>query len=330
MDLTTTYMGMKLRNPLVVSACPLSRDVAKVRQMEDAGAAAVVMFSLFEEEIRHEALELDHYLSYGTNSFSEALDYFPEHEEYAVGPEQYLEQIRKLKEAVDIPVIASLNGTTMGGWVEYGKKVEEAGADALELNVYHISTETGVSGLEIEQLHLDILGEVRKHVELPVAVKLSPYFSSMAHMARELALAGANALVLFNRFYQPDIDLDNLEVTPNVLLSTPQALRLPLRWIAILHGQVQADLAASSGIHGHEDVLKLLLAGANVTMMASALLAHGVGHLRGVLAGIEAWMAEHEYESVEQLQGSMSHRSYANPAAFERANYIKALNTFKA
>lgn len=328
MDLTTTYMGMKLRNPLVVSACPLSRDVAKVKELEDAGAGAVVMFSLFEEEIRHESLELDHYLSYGTNSFSEALDYFPEHEEYAVGPGKYLEQIRKLKEAVDIPIIASVNGTTMGGWAEYGKQIEQAGADALELNVYHISTDVGVSGLEIEQLHLDILAEVKKHVSVPVAIKLSPFFSSMASMARQLAAGGADALVLFNRFYQPDIDLNKLEVYPNVLLSTPQALRLPLRWIAILHGQVQTGLAASGGIHSHEDVLKMLLAGADVTMLASALLMRGPGHLRGVLAGMEAWLAEHEYESVEQLRGSMSHRSYANPGAFERANYIKALATF--
>jgi len=328
MDLSTTYMGMKLRNPLVVSACPLSREVANVKQIEDAGAGGVVLFSLFEEEIRHEALELDHYLSYGTHSFAEALDYFPEHEQYDVGPDSYLEHIRKLKDAVDIPIIASLNGATMGGWVEHGQKIEQAGADALELNIYHIATETSVSGLEIEQLHLDILGEVKKHVDLPVAVKLSPFFSSMAHMARQLDWAGASALVLFNRFYQPDIDLDALEVVPNVLLSTPQALRLPLRWIAILHGQIQADLAATSGIHSAEDVLKLLMAGANVTMMASALLARGVDHLREVLQGLQEWMGAHEYESVEQMQGSMSHSSYANPTAFERANYIKALSTF--
>ena len=329
MDLSTTYMGMKLRNPLVVSASPLSRDVANVKQMEDAGAAAVVMFSLFEEEIRHEALELDHYLSYGTHSFSEALDYFPEYEQYNIGPESYLEQIGKLKEAVEIPIIASLNGTTMEGWVKYAKKIEEAGADALELNVYLISTETGVSGVEIEQLHLDILGEVKKHVNLPVAVKLSPFFSSMAHMAKQLDWAGANALVLFNRFYQPDIDLENLEVTPNVLLSTPQALRLPLRWIAILHGQIRGDLAASGGIHSAADVLKMLMVGANVTMLASVLLQRGIDQMREVLQGIQQWMEEHEYESVKQMQGSMSHSSCANPTAFERANYIKALHTFE-
>ena len=329
MDLSTNYMGMKLSNPLVVAACPLSRQVENIKKMEDAGAAAVVLFSLFEEEIRHEALELDHYLNYGTNSFAEALDYFPEHEQYAIGPESYLEHIRQAKEAVDIPIIGSINGSTMGGWVEYGKKIEDAGADALELNVYHISTETSVSGLEIEQLHLDILSEVKKHVNIPVAVKLSPYFSSMAHMARQLDWAGANALVLFNRFYQPDIDLDELEVIPNVLLSTPQAMRVPLRWIAILHGQVQADLAATGGIHSAADVIKMLMVGSSVTMLASAVLTNGIDHLQTVLQGLKTWMEEREYESVEQMQGSMSHSSYANPTAFERANYIKALNTFQ-
>jgi dihydroorotate dehydrogenase (fumarate) len=328
MDLSTTYMGMKLRNPLVVSACPLSRKVDNVRQMEDAGAGAVVLFSLFEEEIRHEVLELDHYLSYGTDSFAEALDYFPEHEQYAVGPERYLEHIRALKEAVDIPIIASLNGTTMGGWVEYGKKIEEAGADALELNIYHISTEAGISGLEVEQLHLEILGQVKKHISLPVAVKLSPYFSAMAHMGRQLDQAGADALVLFNRFYQPDIDLDKLEVYPNVLLSTPQALRLPLRWIAILYGQLEADLAGTGGIHTAADALKMLMVGAAATMMASALLVNGIGHLQSVLQEMQQWMEGHDYDSVEQMKGSMSRSSYANPAAFERANYIKALHTF--
>ena len=240
-----------------------------------------------------------------------------------------MEHIRQAKEAVDIPIIGSINGSTMGGWVEYGKKIEDAGADALELNVYHISTETSVSGLEIEQLHLDILSEVKKHVNIPVAVKLSPYFSSMAHMARQLDWAGANALVLFNRFYQPDIDLDELEVIPNVLLSTPQAMRVPLRWIAILHGQVQADLAATGGIHSAADVIKMLMVGSSVTMLASAVLTNGIDHLQTVLQGLKTWMEEREYESVEQMQGSMSHSSYANPTAFERANYIKALNTFQ-
>jgi dihydroorotate dehydrogenase (fumarate) len=330
MDLATTYLGLKLRNPLVVSAGPLSREVANIRKMEDAGAAAVVLFSLFEEEIRHEALELDHYLNLGTNSFAEALDYFPEHEEYVLGPERYLEHIRKVKEAVGIPVIGSLNGSTMGGWADYGRQIEQAGADALELNIYTVCADPAVSGLEIEQLHLDVLAEVKKHVRIPVAVKLSPFFSSTANMARQLDWGGANGLVLFNRFYQPDIDLDSLEVTPNVLLSTPQDLRLPLRWVAILRGQVQADLAATGGIHTAADAAKMLLAGASVTMMCSALLQQGIDHLKSVLVDLDAWLEAHHYASLEQMRGSMSQASCANPTAFERANYMKALSTFKA
>ncbi len=328
MDLATSYLGLKLRAPLVVSASPLSRAVDNVRKMEDAGAGAVVLFSLFEEEIRHESLELDHYLSVGTDSFAEAQDYFPEPEQYALGPDQYLEHIRRLKAAVSLPVIASLNGSTLGGWTEYGRRMEEAGADALELNLYRVSADPGVSGVDVERLHLDILAEVKKHVRIPVAVKLSPYFSSMAHMARQLDWAGANGLVLFNRFYQPDIDLERLEVTPNVVLSTPAALRLPLRWIAILYGQVQADLAATSGIHTGADAVKALLAGASVAMLCSALLQRGIEHLRTVRSELEGWAAAHEYASLDQLRGSMSQRKYGSPTAFERANYIRALNTF--
>ncbi len=329
MDLSTTYLGLKLKNPLVVSASPLARDLASIKQMEDAGASAVVLFSLFEEEIRHESVELDHYLNVGTNSFAEALDYFPEYEKYNIGPEKYLEHIQQAKKAVDIPVIASLNGSTMGGWIEYSHKIEAAGADALELNIYHIPTDAGVSGQEVEQLHLNILTEVKKHISIPVAVKLAPYFGSMAHVARQLDWAGADGLVLFNRFYQPDIDLDALEVTPNVLLSTPYDMRLPLRWIAILHGQIEADMAATSGIHSGADVVKMLLAGATVTMMCSALLQHGIGHIKEVLDGLQTWVTQQDYQSLEQLRGSMSHEHCPNPAALERANYIKALNTFQ-
>lgn len=328
MDLTTNYLGLHLSNPLVASASPLSRQVDRVREMEDAGIAAVVMFSLFEEEIRHESLQLHHYLEHGTQSFAEALDYFPDHADYEVGPDAYLEHIRQLKEAVDIPIIGSLNGTSIGGWIEYARNIEEAGADALELNIYHIPTETTTTGPDVEQLYLDILREVKRQVNIPVAVKLSPYFSAMAHMAQQLDWNGANALVLFNRFYQPDIDLENLKVFPHVLLSTPQDLRLPLRWIAILYGQVSADLAATSGIHTHEDLLKVLMAGAKVAMMTSALLKNGPGHAKQLLHQISGWMEEHEYESVHQLQGSMSQRHCANPTAFERANYLKALSTY--
>jgi len=329
MDLTTTYMGMTLKNPLVASASPLSREVSNVRAMEDAGIAGVVMYSLFEEQISHETAEVDHYLSYGTESFAEALDYFPEPEIYHRGPDEYLEHIRRLKDAVDIPVIASLNGTSSGGWTRYAQLMEEAGADALELNVYHIPTDPTVGGAQVEQMYLDVLADVKSQVSIPVAIKLSPYFSAMAAMARQLDLAGADALVLFNRFYQPDFDLEKLDVVSNVILSTPMAARLPLRWIAILHGRISADLAATSGVHNAEDVLKMLMAGASVTMMCSALLRNGIGHAWRVLEDLSAWMHEREYISVGQLQGSMSQKSCGDPSAFERANYMRALNTFE-
>ena len=328
MDLSTTYMGMELPNPIVASASPLSREVSTVREMEDAGVAAVVLFSLFEEEIRHEEFALDHYLESGTHSFAEALDYFPEHEKYNVGPDSYLEHIRQLKQAVNIPVIGSLNGMTSGGWIEYARQIEEAGANALELNIYYVPTEPTVSAQEVEDLYLDTLTAVKQSIDIPVAVKLSPFFSSMASMAQRLDQAGADALVLFNRFYQPDINLEELEVYPHVLLSTPQAMRLPLRWVAILYGKLQADLAGSGGIHTREDVLKMLMVGADVTMMTSALLQNGIAHTQTVLEGMKEWMEEHEYESVKQMQGSMSHRHSANPTAFERANYIRALGTY--
>ncbi|NKB67550.1 MAG: dihydroorotate dehydrogenase-like protein [Candidatus Latescibacteria bacterium] len=329
MNLATKYMGMDLANPLVASASPLSRQVHQVRQLEDAGAAAVVLYSLFEEEIRHESLALDHYLDMGSGSFAEALDYFPEHESYDLGSDSYLEHVRRLKEAVDIPIIGSLNGTTPGGWIEYAREIEQAGADALELNVYYIPTDIAETTQEVEDRYLDIMAVISDTVDIPVAVKLSPYFSALAHFAWQLDRSGAAGLVLFNRFYQPDIELETLEAYPHVLLSTPQEMRLPLRWIAILSGRIEADLAASTGIHTVEDVLKMLMAGASVTMMTSALLKHGPGHCAQVLAQMRQWMDEREYESVKQLQGSMSQRSCADPAAFERANYIKALATYK-
>jgi len=329
MDLTTTYMGLQLRNPLLASASPLSKSVDSVRALEDAGISAVVMYSLFEEEIRHSQLELDHHLEHGTQSFAEALDFFPEQQEYCVGPETYLDQIRQLKEAVDIPIIASLNGSTTGGWVEYARQMEEAGADALELNVYYIPTDPNEAGTEVEDRHLETLAAVKENLKIPIAVKLSPFFSSPANVACRLDKAGADGLVLFNRFYQPDIDLDSLEIYPNLLLSTPQAMRLPLRWLAILYGQVEADLAATSGIHTAEDVIKMLLVGAKVTMMASALLKNGPNHARAVLQQVSEWLVAKEYESVQQMQGSMSHRNCPDPAALERANYIRALATYK-
>lgn len=327
MDLTTTYMGMQLKSPLVPSASPLSQKIDNIRRMEDAGAAAVVLFSLFEEQISQEARELDYYLSAGTESFAESLTYFPKEEDFILGPDEYLEHIRKAKQAVRIPIIASLNGVSAGGWIDYARKIEAAGADALELNIYYIPTDPNLSSAEIEDIYLNDLRTVKSSVKIPVAMKLSPYFSGMANMARRLDEAGADALVLFNRFYQPDIDLENLEVVPNVLLSTPQSMRLPLRWIAILYGRVKASLAATSGIHSAEDVIKMLMVGADVTMLASTLLKNGIGRLTKILEDMKVWMEEHEYVSVKQMQGSISQKSCAEPSAFERANYMKALQS---
>ncbi|MCG3158502.1 MAG: Dihydroorotate dehydrogenase [bacterium] len=329
MDLTTTYLGMKLRTPLVPSASPLSEEISGLERMQEAGAAAVVLYSLFEEQLRLETYELNHHLTYGTESFPEALTYFPQPQEFHLGPDGYLEHIRRAKQAVDIPIIASLNGSTVGGWIDFARLIEQAGADALELNVYHIPTDLELSGAEIEQRYLDVLKAVKAAVKIPVAIKLSPFFSNLANMAHRFDAAGANGLVLFNRFYQPDIDLESLEVRPNVLLSTPQALRLPLTWIGILFGRLKADLAATSGIHDAPDVVKMLMVGANVTMMAAALLRYGVDHLRRVEQNLVRWMEENEYESVQQMQGSMSQINSADPSAFERAQYMKALKSFR-
>jgi dihydroorotate dehydrogenase (fumarate) len=329
MDLSTTYMGLKLKNPLVPSACgPLSNTLGKIRAMEDAGAAAIVMYSLFEEEILHESQELDHYLTYGSDSFAEALSYFPPTEHYSVGPEEYLEDLRRAKEAVAIPVIGSLNGVSSGGWISYAQKIEQTGVDALELNIYYIPTDLDLPGIEVEQMYVNVLRDVKRTVKIPVAIKLGPFFSSMAHMAKRLCHSGANGLVLFNRFYQPDIDLEALEVYPHVLLSTPQAMRLPMRWIAILYGRIDASLAATSGIHTVEDVIKMLMAGADVTMLCSTLLKHGPPRIREIQDGMAQWMEEHEYESVQQMKGSLSQKACPQPSAFERANYMKALKSY--
>jgi dihydroorotate dehydrogenase (fumarate) len=329
MDLKTTYLGLKLKNPIVASASPLSRNLDSMKRLEDAGCAAVVMYSLFEEQIEHEAAELDHYLKSGSDSHAEALDYFPTPEEYNLGPEQYIELLHKAKRTLGIPVIGSLNGITAGGWTEYAQKMEQAGADAIELNIYYIPTDPALTSQEVEDRYINVLQAVKRAVRIPVAVKLSPYFSSLAHVAARLDRAGANGLVLFNRFYQPDLDLDALEVKPDVTLSTSDAMRLPLRWIAILHGVVKTSLAGTSGIHTAADVIKMVMAGADVAMMCSALLQHGPKHVTTVLEEINKWMVEHEYLSVEQMKGSMSQASVADPAAFERANYMKALNRFK-
>jgi len=327
-DLTTTYLGLQLKNPLVASASPLSKKMDTVRRIEDAGAAALVMYSLFEEQITHESQELDHYLERGTDTFAESLSYFPDLNYYNLGPEPYLEHLHIIKQAVSIPVIGSLNGISSGGWVEYAHRIEQAGADALELNIYYLPTDSDLSGAELEEDYVQLVRDVRAKVKLPIAVKLSPYFTALPNMARRFVEAGANALVLFNRFYQPDFDLEELEVVPNLVLSTSHDLRLPLRWIAILYGRIQADFALTSGVHTAQDVLKAMMAGANVAMMTSTLLENGVGRIMHILTDLQEWMEEHEYESIEQMRGSMSQQAVAEPAAFERANYIKALNTF--
>jgi len=328
LDLTTRYLGLTLKNPLVASASPLSKKVDIVRRLEDAGAAAVVMYSLFEEQITHESHELDHYLERGTHSYAESLSYFPDLDHYNLGPESYLEHLHRIKAAVSIPVIGSLNGVSSGGWVEYAHKIEQAGADALELNIYYLPTGIDLSGAELEETYIRLVTDIRARVRLPIAVKLSPFFTSIPNIAKRFVEVGANGLVLFNRFYQPDFDLDELQVVPDLDLSISYELRLPLRWIAILYGRIAADFALTSGVHTAHDVLKAMMAGASVAMMASELLAHGPGRLGQMLAGIEHWMEEHEYESIAQMQGCMSQRAVAEPAAFERANYMKALNTF--
>jgi len=329
MDLTTTYLGLKLKNPIVPSASPLSHSLDSMKRLEDAGASAIVMYSLFEEQITHEAAELNHYLSKGTESYAEALSYFPEADEYNLGPDEYIEHIHKAKQSLGIPVIGSLNGISTGGWINFAKKIEQAGADALELNVYYIPTDPKLSSQNVEERYLEVLRAVKGTARIPIAMKLSPYFSSMANIAKRLDDEGVNGLVLFNRFYQPDIDLETLEVTPNVVLSSSDAMRLPLRWIAILYGRLKASLAATSGIHTADDVVKMLMAGANVTMMCSALLKHGPNHVKEVLGALDRWMVDHEYVSVKQMQGSMSQKSVADPSAFERANYMKSLQSYR-
>lgn len=330
MDLTTSYLGLSLKNPLIPSASPLSETVDSIRQLEDAGAAAVVMHSLFEEQLTRESHRLDHYLDYGTESFAEALTYFPDATAYHVGPEQYLEKIRKAKEAVNIPIIGSLNGISTGGWIGYAKEIEAAGADALELNIYYIPTDPHLTGAEVEGRYLEIVKAVGRSISIPLAVKLSPYFSAMANMANRFAEAGADALVLFNRFYQPDFDLETLEVAPHLILSNAYEMRLPLRWVAILYGRVAVDFAITSGVQTHEDVIKGLMAGANTMMMASELLRRGIGRLAIVLRDLQRWMEEHEYESVSQMQGSMSQKHVTEPTSFERANYMKVLQSWRA
>ncbi len=327
MNLSTTYLGMKLRTPLVPSASPLSENFDNIRRMEDAGASAIVFHSLFEEQIRADHSERPRDVPRSRRPYPDALTYFPERAEFEVSLEAYLAHIARAKEAVKIPIIGSLNGTTFGGWTTFAKQIERAGADALELNIYSLPTDPNISPEEIETGYLTILASVKGQLNIPVAVKLSPFFTNLSRFARQLDQNGADGLVLFNRFYQPDIELESREVIPNVILSTPSAMRLPLRWIAILSGRIGASLAGTSGIHRATDALKMLLAGADVTMLCSVLLARGIEHIGTVEREMREWMEEHEYESVEQLKGCMSQKHCSDPSVFERAQYMRAVST---
>lgn len=329
MDLSTTYMGLKLKSPFVPAAGPYSEKVDNLKRMEEAGASAVVLHSLFEEQIRHEEAELAHHLEHGTDSFAEALSYFPEPSEYRLGTEEYLRHIEACRKGLGIPVIASLNGMTPGGWVRYAKKMESAGAHALELNIYYLATDPAESSAVVEQRYLDIVRSVRQEVKIPLAVKLSQQFSSIAHMAARLDEAGADGLALFNRFYQPDFDLEEFEVTPNLVLSESWESRFAVRWIGVLFGHVKAGLAATGGVHTHEDAIKLILSGADVVHLCSTLLLHGPKRLTEIRDAMVEWMEAHEYESVAQMRGAMSLKNIADPAAYTRANYMKALTSYR-
>lgn len=329
MDLSTTYMGIKLKNPIVPSASPLSRHVDNVKRMEDAGAAAVVLYSLFEEQIVHESLALDHFISHHEHTYAEALSYFPTMHEFNLGPNEYLEHIFRVKQAVDIPVIASLNGVSLGGWIEYAKWMEQAGADGLELNLYFVVTNPELSSPTVEQDYIDVLTAVKQTVKIPVAMKLNPFFSSLPNMARQLDQVGVDALVMFNRFYQPALDIEALEVVPHLVLSTPEESKLPIRWVAILYGHLAASMAVTSGIHTPENVIQAVMAGADVTQVCSMLLKSNVSKIDWLLRSVAWWMEEHGYHSIAEMKGSLSQKSCAEPGAFERANYMKALNEFR-
>ncbi len=328
-DLTTRYLGLNLKNPLVASASPLSERVETVKQMEQAGIGAVVMYSLFEEQVIHESLELDHYLNYGTESFAEALSYLPDTGRYSMGPEKYIDHVKRLKDAVSIPVIGSLNGVSSGGWVQYAKRIEEAGADALELNIYYLPFDPALTSAGLEENYVQLVKDVRKEIKIPLAVKVSPFLTGVANILKQFADAGADGLVLFNRFYQPDIDLEKMEVTPSLTLSTSSELRMPLRWIALLYGQIKADFAITTGVHTSEDVLKSMMAGASTAMMASELLKNGIKRIPEILSEMEKWMEANEYKSITQMKGSMSAQAVRQPGALRRSNYIKVLNSFR-
>ena len=329
MNLSTRYMGLDLKHPLVASASPLSVDLDGIRRLEDAGAAAVVLFSLFEEQLREELSALDHLTTMPAESFAESLTYFPAVDDYHVGPDRYLDLVRRGVEAAEIPIIASLNCISAEGWSDYARQLCEAGAAGLELNVYYLPADPETSGREVEQRYLEALAAVKSVASVPVALKLSPYFSAMANMARQFAAAGADALVLFNRFYQPDFDLETLTVVPALKLSDPVEIRLPLRWIAMLHGRIEASLAGTTGVSGPEEAVKYLLAGADAVMTTSALLRHGAEHLSQLVTGLSEWMEGRGFESVDQMKGVLSQQLTDDPTAFARANYIRTLESWK-
>ncbi len=327
-DLSTNYLGLNLKNPVVASASPLSKKLDRARRLEDAGVAAIVMYSLFEEQIIQDSLELDHSLSRGTESYPEALSYLPDGGMYGVSPEKYLNQVAGLKKALEIPVIGSLNGISKGGWTNYARKIQEAGVDALELNLYNIPTDLEMKSNDIEDAQVELVAEVKSAITIPLAVKISPFVTSIPNFVKRLVEAGAKGIVLFNRFYQPDFDLDELEIVHSLDLSTPAEMRLPLRWISILSGKINTDFALTSGVHSHTDIVKAMMAGARVAMMASSLLHNGEQIVGPILSELEIWMKDHEYESIQQMQGSMSQKSVKEPSAFERANYMKVLGSF--
>jgi dihydroorotate dehydrogenase (fumarate) len=328
MDLRTTYMGMELKHPIVASASPLAEKLDNIKRMEDAGAAAVVMFSLFEEQIKHESAAIEHLITSGAESYAESLSYFPDYDDYDTGPDAYLNLLRQATEAVDIPVIGSLNGITNEGWVNTARMMQEAGASAIELNTFYIPAHLYMTGREVEQRYIEVLKAVKESVTIPVALKLSPFFSAIGNMARQFDEAGADALVLFNRFYQPDFDLDRMEVVPDLELSTPSEIRLPLLWIGVLFGRINASIAATRGVHSPVEVVKYLMAGADVVMTTSGLLRNGIGFLTTLVEGLQAWMEEKQYSSVTQMRGAMSQANCLDPSAFERANYIKILESY--
>jgi dihydroorotate dehydrogenase (fumarate) len=327
-DLSTNYLGLRLKNPIVVSASPLSEKLENFPRMRDAGAGAIVMYSLFEEQIEAESENIDSALEYGVNSYAESTSYLPDMPKYHVGPDRYLDLLQKGKKSVDIPVIASLNGRSRGGWSQYAQYMEEAGADALELNIFNVPTDPSISASQLEDGYIELVRAIRRQIKIPIAVKLGPYFTSLANFARRLSEAGSDGIVIFNRFYQPDFDLEELEVTPNLVLSSPHELRLRLHWAAILYHQVETYVAITGGVHDATDVLKCMMAGANVAMMTSALLKYGIEHIGVVLAGMEAWMEEHEYTSIKQMRGSMSLVNVEDPTAFLRGNYLKMLGSY--